>query len=117
MFQTIRGMLMLTTSISSKVGLQRLCAKRLIGRLSPGTILPHESLLRPVHLYTGKSPEIRVAGHFAPAGLGSSLSTSHISSQEQSTVQEVVTDLSECLRLCHRKYIHWVEPPLTPQTK
>ncbi len=77
-------------------------------------MLPHESLLRPVHPYTEKSPEIRVARQIAPAGLGSSFS---ISFQEQSTVQEVVTELSECLRLCHRKYINWLEPSLTPQTE
>ena len=69
-------------------------------------MLPHKTLLRPVHPFTGKFPIIQTAEKQVSNRLGSPL----VSLRKKPTVKEVVTDLSECLRLCHRKNVEWLEP-------
>lgn len=73
------------------------------------TMLPHKTLLRPVHPFTGKLPITQTAGNRTLSKLGSS---PFVALRKDTTVKDVVIDLSECLRLCHRKNVEWLE--LTP---
>lgn len=96
----------------------RLLSRLMTGGMSLGsTMLPHETLLRPVHPYAGRSPEMRVTKQTATTELGSASNWSHLSLRERSDLKELVTTLSLSLRLCHRKRIEWLEPTLTPQTE
>ncbi|KAF8348694.1 hypothetical protein F5887DRAFT_951448 [Amanita rubescens] len=67
---------------------------------------PHETLLCPVHPFTGKLPEIQTARIRALNQLG----LPSVSLRESPTVKVVVTRLSNRLRRCHRKNIEWLEP-------
>ena len=75
-------------------------------------MLPHKTLLRPVHPFAGKLLAIQTARILASNQLG----LPSVSSLESPSVENVVTDLSECLRLCHRKNIEWLEPTLSHHT-
>ena len=110
-------------SISSTVGIQSWARQqnlnnRLFSKLTGmvaqrPTILPHKTLLRPVHPFTGKFPITQTVGNRASNKLGSPF----VSLRKKLTVKEVVTDLSECLRLCHRKSVEWLEPTPSHHTE
>ena len=67
---------------------------------------PHKALLRPLHPFTGTLPSILTTS----TNPSSNTLGSIVSLRETFTVKEVVTVLSNSLRLCHRKNIEWVEP-------
>ena len=69
-------------------------------------MLPHKTLLRPVHPFSGELPVIQTAGNRASNKLGSS---PLVSLRKNPTVKKVVEYLSDCLRLCHRKNVEWLE--------
>ena len=75
-------------------------------------MLPHKTLLLPVHPFTGKLPAIQTARIPASNQLG----LPSVSFRETPTVDHVVIGLSRCLRLCHRKNIEWFEPTLSHHT-
>jgi hypothetical protein len=76
-------------------------------------MLPYKTLLRPVYPFTGKFPSTQTAGYQASNKMGSPL----ISLRKKSTVKKVVTNLSNCLRLCHRKNVEWLEPTPSHNTE
>jgi hypothetical protein len=87
---------------------------KLAGALSRWfAVLPHETLLRPAEPFIGRRPEGRSARKRAS---NTGIPLVSLQFRESPTVHEVVTDLSECLRLCHRKRIEWIEPT-TPHTE
>jgi hypothetical protein len=74
-------------------------------------MLPHKIFLRPVHPFTGKLPIIQTAGNRVSSQLGSSPIVSFRNHKKiDTTVRAIVRDLSDCLRLCHRKNVEWLEP-------
>jgi hypothetical protein len=114
--------------VSSIVGIQsfarrlernsHLLSNKLLGKVTQKPpMLPHETLLRPVHPFLGKSPVTLTAGNRAWNKLGLESSSPLVSLRGSSTVKEVVTDLSDCLRLCHRKNVEWFEPTPSQRTE
>ena len=76
--------------------------------------VPHETLLRPVHPFTGKLPITQTAGNRASNKLGSSFL---VSLRKKLTVKKAVENLSFCLRLCQRKNVEWLEPTPSHHTE
>jgi hypothetical protein len=102
----------------SKEILSRLLSNKLLGKVTQKPpMLPHETLLRPVHPFLGKSPITLTAGNRAWNKLGLESLSPLVSLRGSSTMKEVVTDLSDCLRLCHRKNVEWCEPTPSQRTE
>ena len=75
-------------------------------------MLPHKTLLRPVHPFTGKLPAIQTTG----IPVSNQYRLPSVSLRESPDVEVVVDNLSRRLRQCHRKNIEWFEPTLSHNT-